>query len=188
MMPTLTLTPVRYDILVAKFAALAVVIHVLEAALPSPLPGIKPGLANVVTLIVLWRYGWRPALSVAILRVVAASLLLGTFLSPTFMLSFSGALSALLVLGGLHWLNQKVFAQHLGPVAFSASAALAHMGMQFVVAWQWFLPTPALLNVLPVLLCMALLFGVVSGFIASYVLQALPPVMPIEPIAPPASE
>ena len=53
------------DRLVAGFAALAIAIHILEAAFPSPLPGIKPGLANVVTLVVYLRHGLRLAAWVA---------------------------------------------------------------------------------------------------------------------------
>lgn len=174
-MSNYTLTPTRTDVVIAKFAALAVVIHVLEAAIPSPLPGVKPGLANVVTLLVLLRYGWRVALSVAVLRVVASSLLLGTFLSPTFLLSFGGACAALAALGAVYWLNNVCLRRQLGPIAFSATAAMAHMAAQFIVAWQWFLPVDSLLDLLPILLMLALLFGIVSGVIAAYVLRALPP-------------
>ena len=38
---------------IAWLAALAITIHVIESVLPSPLPGLKPGLANVVTIAVL---------------------------------------------------------------------------------------------------------------------------------------
>ena len=60
------------DARLARFAALAAAVHVLEAGLPSPVPGIKPGLANIVTLIVLLRHGWRAAVVVTLLRVVLA--------------------------------------------------------------------------------------------------------------------
>ena len=86
------------DILVASFAALAILIHIAESALPTLVPGVKPGLANVVTLICLQLYGVRLALWVALLRVVVGSLLLGTFLGPPFMLSLSGALASLAIL------------------------------------------------------------------------------------------
>jgi heptaprenyl diphosphate synthase len=66
---------------------------VVEAAIPSPLPGVKPGLANIVTLVVLQRLGMRAAVWVSLLRVVAGSLILGTFLSPSFVLSLCGALA-----------------------------------------------------------------------------------------------
>ena len=49
---------------IARLAALAIGLTLAEAALPSPLPGVKPGLANIVVLLVLLQYGWRerPAL------------------------------------------------------------------------------------------------------------------------------
>src|SRR3990167_9695280 len=46
---------------IARMAAVALGLTVLENAIPSPLPGVKPGLANIVTLIVLARYGWGAA-------------------------------------------------------------------------------------------------------------------------------
>ena len=64
----------RDDLLVAGFTALAVVVHVLESAVPMPLPGIKPGLANLVVLVVLLRHGLRLAVWVALLREVVAAL------------------------------------------------------------------------------------------------------------------
>ena len=80
---------------IAKLAALAISLHLVEAVLPSPLPGVKPGLANIVTLFVLYRFDFATAAWVSLLRVFASSLLLGSFLSPTFALSLSGAVFSL---------------------------------------------------------------------------------------------
>ena len=52
---TIELTPTREDRRIARHAAAAIVLTVAEAAIPLPLPGIKPGLANIVTLVVLAR-------------------------------------------------------------------------------------------------------------------------------------
>ncbi len=159
----------RDDRLIAGFAALAIAIHILEAAFPSPLPGVKPGLANVVTVVVLLRYGWYTAAWVAALRVLAGSLLVGTFLSPTFIMSASGAVAALAVL----WLAQALAGRWLGALGYSVCAALAHMATQLLVAWKLFIPHPALLNLAPFLLTAALVFGMVSGVIAATVLARL---------------
>ena len=86
------------DRLIAGYAAIAIAIHVLESAFPSPLPGIKPGLASVVVLIVLLRHGIHCAIWVGMLRVLGGSLLAGTFLTPTFLLSMAGALASLTAL------------------------------------------------------------------------------------------
>ena len=43
---------------IAQLAAAAIGLALIDAAIPLPLPGVKPGLSNVITLIVLARYGW----------------------------------------------------------------------------------------------------------------------------------
>ena len=58
---TIELTPTAEDRRIARHAAAAIVLTVAEAAIPLPLPGVKPGLANIVTLVVLARWGWREA-------------------------------------------------------------------------------------------------------------------------------
>src|SRR3990170_743711 len=94
---------------IARMAAVALGLTILENAIPSPLPGVKPGLANIVTLIVLARYGWRGAAWVSLLRVVAGSLLFGSFLAPGFFLSLSGAVCSLVVLAVARHLPSRWF-------------------------------------------------------------------------------
>ena len=154
---------------IAGFAALAIVIHLAESALPTPLPGFKLGLANIITLYVLLTYGWRMAASVSLLRVLGSSLLLGTFLSPTFMLSLSGALASLSILA----LSIHLPARPFGPIGHSCLAALAHMGGQFFSAYFLFMPHPALLSLLPILLSMALLSGIVGGIITHKIMKQM---------------
>lgn len=147
---------------IAWLAALAITIHVLESALPSPLPGLKPGLANVITIAVLLQFGWHMAAWVSLLRVLCGSLLLGTFLSPTFLLSLAGAACSI----GMLWLACRLPGKGFGPVGYSILAALSHMTGQFILAWLLFIPHPALWRLFPVLITAALLFGIVSGIIA----------------------
>ena len=55
----------------ALFTALALIVFIIEAQIPPliPVPGIKLGLANVITLVVLERFGRRDAFLVFLLRV-----------------------------------------------------------------------------------------------------------------------
>lgn len=139
----------------------------VEAALPSPLPGVKPGLANIVTLLVLQRFGWRAAVWVSLLRVVAGSLLLGSFLSPGFVLSFSGAIASLGTLALARALRPSWF----GPVSHSILAAFAHVGAQLGVVYFWLIPHSGLLYLAPVFAAAALLFGVINGIIVARLLN-----------------
>jgi len=108
---------------IAWLTALAISIHILESAFPSPLPGLKPGLANVITIAVLLQFGWRTAAWVSLLRVICGSLLLGTFLSPTFILSAGGTVCSVSIL----WLACRLPGEGFGAIGYSVLAALAHM-------------------------------------------------------------
>lgn len=145
-------------------AAVALGLSVLEGAIPSPLPGVKPGLANIVTLIVLARYGWRAAVWVSLLRVVAGSLLFGNFLAPGFFLSLSGALFSLLALAGSVTLPARWF----GPVSQSVLAAFAHIAGQLLVVFLWLIPHSGVVYLIPVFATAALLFGTANGLIAAH--------------------
>lgn len=147
-------------------SALALGLSVLEAAIPSPLPGVKPGLANIVTLIVLARYGWRTAAWVSLLRVVAGSLLMGNFLAPGFFLSFTGALSSLAVLAVCLHLPTQLF----GPVSHSILAAFAHIAGQLLLVYFWLIPHTGLFYLAPVFSAAALVFGTANGLIAAHFL------------------
>lgn len=151
---------------IAALAALAIGLHLLEAALPSPLPGVKPGLANLVTLVTLVVFGWRAAVTVTLLRILGASVLLGTLLSPTFWLSLAGASTALLAMALLHPLHPR----HLSALGLSVAAALAHTLGQFLLAWTLFIPHPQLPILLIPLLSMALLAGILTGLLTVSIL------------------
>jgi heptaprenyl diphosphate synthase len=162
------------DHLIALLAALAITIHIIESAFPSPLPGIKPGLANVITLFAFLKYGWQVALQVSLLRVIISSLLLGTFLSPTFILSLSGALISLLSLLSTHLLFSLLYCRkQVSAIGYAIIAAIAHITGQFLIAWYFFIPHQGLLKLLPLFITFAVILGIVSGIITQLTLTKL---------------
>lgn len=166
---TIELIPTATDRRIARHAAAAIVLTVAEAVIPLPLPGVKPGLANIVTLVVLARWGWREAVWVSLLRVLAGSLLLGQFLAPGFFLSLSGALASLLALGLAMHLPRRWF----GPVSQSIFAAFAHIGAQLLVARLWLVPHDGVFYLVPVFSAAAVIFGLVNGLVAGRLLREL---------------
>jgi heptaprenyl diphosphate synthase len=151
---------------IARYTAAAIALTVAEAAIPTPLPGVKPGLANVVVLVVLARHGWRAAVWVSLLRVIAGSLLIGQFLAPGFFLSLTGALLSLAVLAGASKLPDRWF----GPVTQSILAAFAHIGGQVLLARVWLVPHNGVFYLVPIFALFALVFGVINGLIAARLL------------------
>lgn len=166
---TIEILPTDDDRRIARLAAAAIVLTVAEAAIPLPLPGVKPGLANIVTLIVLTRWGWRDAVWVGLLRVFAGSLLLGQLFAPGFFLSLAGSLASLAVLGIAMHLPLRWF----GPVSLSIFAAFAHIGGQLALARAWLVPHDGVFYLVPVFALAATVFGVVNGLVAARLLRDL---------------
>lgn len=164
---TIELQVTPADRRVARYAAAAIALTVAEAAIPTPLPGIKPGLANIIVLVVLARHGWREAAWVSLLRVVAGSLLVGQFLAPGFFLSLTGALLSLGVLA----VAGRLPARWFGPVSQSILAAFAHIGGQVLLARLWLVPHDGVFYLVPVFALFALIFGIINGVIAARLLR-----------------
>ena len=166
-MKTTQIETTEDDHRIAKLAAIAIVLHMIEAVIPSPLPGVKPGIANIVTLYVLCQYGFAMAAWVSILRVFASSLLLGQFLSPTFVLSLSGALLSLCVL----WLAMHLPKKWFSPISLSIFAAFAHIAGQLIIVRLWLIPNAGVSYLIPIFAVAALFFGLVNGVITTKLLS-----------------
>ena len=75
----------------ALFSAVAIVFSYIEAILPpiwSAVPGIKVGLANIVTVTLLYKFSFKEAVAVAFIRITAIALLFGNVM--TLMYSIAG--------------------------------------------------------------------------------------------------
>jgi len=177
---TIELPVTADDYRIARYAAAAIALTVAEAALPSPLPGIKPGLANIIVLVVLARYGWRDAAWVSLLRVVAGSLVIGQFLAPGFFLALSGALCSLAVLALAQHLPPRFF----GPVSASVLAAFAHIGGQILLARVWLVPHDGVFYLVPLFATTALVFGAINGLVAARLLAISVDIPVAAPAAP----
>jgi heptaprenyl diphosphate synthase len=146
--------------------ALAVALHIVEAQVPSPLPWVRPGLANLMTLIALLTIGWRAGLLVMLLRVVIGALLFGGFLSPAFVLSLAGGLASTIVMALMARSAWRLWS----PLAVSAVGAAAHGAAQVLVLTWLLLRSGDLAWLLPWVLVPSLISGIATGLLANLVL------------------
>jgi heptaprenyl diphosphate synthase len=167
-MANILLKTTAEDHRIAKLTAFAIGLHVLESAFPSPLPGVKPGVANIVTLFVLYRYDIKTAAWVSLLRVFASSLLLGQFLTPSFLLSLCGACASLIMLSFAYQLPRRYFSA----VSLSVLAAFAHIAGQLSIVRLILIPHASVFYLIPIFALAALFFGVINGLITTRLLQA----------------
>ena len=153
--------------LCGMLTALAVVLSLVERLFPLdavvPVPGVKLGLANVVTLFALTRLSARDALAVLLCRVALSSLLRGSV--TAFLFSLFGGLLSLVAM----WLLRAEgrFCSLLG---VSVAGAAAHNIGQIIAAVIW-MKTGAVVAYLPFLLVMSVPLGLVTGLTCSVVLS-----------------
>lgn len=156
--------------LCGMLTALAVVLSLVERLFPLdavvPVPGVKLGLANIVTLFALTRLSGRDALAILLCRVALSSLLMGSV--TAFLFSLFGGLLALAVMGLLLCVEGR-FCSVLG---VSVAGAAAHNIGQIAAAVIW-MKTGAVVAYLPLLLVMSVPLGLVTGLTASVVLTHL---------------
>ncbi|MDX8404823.1 MAG: Gx transporter family protein [Mariprofundus sp.] len=147
---------------------LAIGLHVFESSLPTLGPWFKPGLANLVTLLVLIRMGPKAAVLLAVGRVIIGAFFIGTLFTPTVVISMSGALSAALAMIVVwRWLPG------VSLIGISLLAALAHMLAQFIAVEALFIQQPALFYALPPLLLLSIISGWLNGALAMYIAARL---------------
>lgn len=149
--------------------ALAAALYVVEAQLPAlPLPGARLGLANLVTVLVLYGWGLREALWLGVLRQVLGGALTGTLFGMPFYFGIAGAMFSALVMA----LVLAGGGRHAQPVLVSLAGAVAHNLAQLGVAYL-FIRQPVVLAYLPYLLYFALPAGAVVGFTARLLLPVM---------------
>jgi heptaprenyl diphosphate synthase len=152
---------------IAQLSAIAIGLSLIESVLPSPMPGVKPGIANIITLYAMYRFNFRTAIWVSILRVFATSLMLGQFLSPTFMLSLAGSLLSLLTL----YFSIKLPSRFFSPMGLSVLSSFAHITGQLLLVRLWLIPHASIYYLIPVYSAAALIFGLINGWITYRLLK-----------------
>lgn len=144
--------------------ALAFILSYLEALLPSftGIPGVKPGLANIVTLVSMYILGWQYAVPIALVRVILAGLAFNGMSAMLYGLAGS-ALSLIVML-----LLKKTGL--FSCIATSLAGGIAHNLGQFLVAVC--VLGRAVLYYLPFLIISGLIAGAAVGLIAGLVIRS----------------
>jgi len=153
----------------AVLTALALALSVAEGLVPFtilfPLPGLRLGLSNLVTIYALYRLSFREALLILLARCFLGALLGGNLSGLAF--SITGGLLALLLMEALRRLRG------LSLFGVSIGGAAAHNTGQILAAMA-VLGSPAALAYLPPLLLCSIATGAFTGFVTMLLLRRIP--------------
>ncbi len=152
-------------VLLALFTAIALTIFMVEAQIPSPLPipGVKIGLANIVTVFVVFALGSKEGAAVLFCRIFLGAIFAGNF-STIFYSAAGGALAILTTIG----LKKILTGKQLWVAG--ALAAVAHSIGQMAAAIL-ISGTPGLMAYLPVMIAISIVTGTFTGLCAQLLLN-----------------
>jgi heptaprenyl diphosphate synthase len=151
---------------IAFLVSCASALQIAESLIPSPLPGIRLGLANMVTLVALIRMGFGAALEITLLRTVVSSFILGTFLSPAFFLSASGGLASTAVMGAWLALSGSSKRFRMSMIGLSLWGAVTHNLVQILLVYTFLVKHPSVFFLAPWLGISSVVTGWITGLVA----------------------
>lgn len=161
----MTTIKIKKITILGLLTAIALTIFMVEAQIPSilPLPGVKLGLANIVTVFTVFALGPKDGAMVLSARIFLGAVFAGNF--STIFYSAAGGLCAILVTIGLRKIlrsNQLWVAGCLGAIAHS----MGQMAMAMLM-----LGTPSLVIYLPVMIIISIITGLFTGLCAQFLIN-----------------
>ena len=151
--------------LLALLTAIALTIFMIEAQIPPvvPLPGVKLGLANIVTVFAVFALGAREGALVLFCRIFLGAVFAGNF-SSIFYSAAGGTLAILVTILLRKVLTRKQLwvAGALGAVAHS----VGQVGMSILITG-----TPGIIVYLPPLICISIVTGLFTGLCAQFLVN-----------------
>ena len=146
----------------------AILISLLELLIPMPIPvpGVKLGLANIITILAIVFLSFKDVLLVVAIRSLVVALLTRGVLMLAF--SMSGGLLSAIVMSIMY----KKFSNTFSIKGISIAGAVVHNTTQIAVA-ALILGQAVIFYYLPLLLLSALITGFITGTIAELTIEEI---------------
>lgn len=154
----------RIVALTGVFIALALVLSYFESLIPvfAAAPGVKLGIANIVTMLAMYKLGVKPAIIISVGRIVLSGILFGNLYVIIYSLA-GGALSICVMI-----ILKKI--KLFSVVGVSVAGAVAHNAGQIIVA-VFLMENVNIMYYLPVLIISGVIAGTVVGILTVYIIK-----------------
>jgi len=155
-------------VLLSLLLSQALVLSIVESwiPVPVPVPGVKLGLANIVTMTIIAFMGASDTFVLVILRCLLSSMFSGGI--SVFLFSVSGGLLSAVVMLVLY----KKFSKIFSVVGISIAGAISHNIGQIIVA-AVMMKEISVFGYLPVLFISGIITGCFVGLCSNFIIEAL---------------
>ena len=144
------------------FTALALIFSYVELLIPINfgIPGAKLGLANLMTVLVLYKMGIKEALALSVTRIILSGFMFGNLFGILY--SLSGGLISLIIM--YLFLKTNLFSN----IIISIMGGIFHNVGQLLVAMLFFSST-VFMYYLPYLMLFGILSGIIIGILGEII-------------------
>ncbi|WP_022849912.1 Gx transporter family protein [Limisalsivibrio acetivorans] len=151
---------------IGVYAALTLVLGVVENMIPLPLPGVRLGLSNIGIMLAIWVLDAPAAFTVALIKSVLVPLLTGNMI-----VKLSIGLPATMAAAFFMLTYHKFCVKYISPVSMGALGGFVHICIQFVMVNTLYIRSHALYALLPWFAVIAVLTGTVTGYLTLKLLE-----------------
>ena len=143
--------------------AISMIVFLIEAQIPLPcaVPGVKLGIANVITLYAIWTLGWKEAGAILIIRIFLGNVIAGNVMAMAY--SLAGGLLCWVIMSLLKPImkrSQIWIMSILGAIGHNAGQLAVAIAISGTAAMAWYAPV-------------LLVAGVITGAFTGYLTQIL---------------
>ena len=147
----------------AMLTAISMIVFLIEAQIPLPfaIPGVKLGIANVITLYAIWTLGWKEAGALLIIRIFLGNVIAGNVMAMAY--SLAGGLLCWVIMSLLKPImkrSQIWIMSILGAIGHNAGQLAVAIAISGTAAMAWYAPV-------------LLVAGVITGAFTGYLTQIL---------------
>ena len=147
----------------AMLTAISMIVFLIEAQIPLPfaIPGVKLGIANVITLYAIWTLGWKEAGAILIIRIFLGNVIAGNVMAMAY--SLAGGLLCWVIMSLLKPImkrSQIWIMSILGAIGHNAGQLAVAIAISGTAAMAWYAPV-------------LLVAGVITGAFTGYLTQIL---------------
>lgn len=156
----------RKIVFLSVMISMSIALSIVESSISIfffTIPGMKIGLANIATMVVVFSLGRKSGLLVAFLRIFLVGLIYSGLFTAPFWISLSGGTLAVLVLIALKDTKLSIY-------TISVISALMHMIGQIAAAIV-VVNTPTLIYYLPYMILISIPAGIITGYLAKKIIS-----------------
>ena len=150
---------------ISMLISISIVLSIIESFIPlfnGVLVGFKIGLANIIVLYALYKYEFKDAIYVSIIRVIVVGILKTGLFSITFSFSLSGAILSIIMMRLAKYTKLSI-------IGVSIVGAVSHTIGQLLIAM--FILKINIMFYLPILIIFSIISGILVGYISKELLE-----------------